>query len=364
MAPQYAGLLAPVSARQLGTVVGNEDCLTLNIFAPGEASTARAGTSATYDVARNYAAHDGIVVVSLNYRLGVLGWFCHPALIEADQATPEERSGNFGTLDLIAALRWVRKNIAAFGGDPDCVTIFGESAGAQNVLTLLASPLAAGLFHRTIAQSPVVDTFDVCEATERNTSPLESFRTSSCEIAGWPRGGKPTWMRPTARCNACQRQKSPRFLSKPVPPECISPRVPFATASSCRNSRFPTSSGRVHGIACPSSSAATATNIGPSSPTSRSMRGFCQASYPCSATAPSTSASPASCRSFGAPSMSMSLPTPLFASGHSEVWTYQFDWDEAPAVPVLRPDLLFGAAHAWRCHSPSETYAVSRTSSK
>jgi carboxylesterase type B len=132
MAPQYAGLLAPVSARHHGTVVGNEDCLTLNIFAPGEASTARrrpvmvwihgganaAGTSATYDVARNYAAHDGIVVVTLNYRLGVLGWFCHPALIDADQATPEERSGNFGTLDLIAALRWIRENIAAFGGGP------------------------------------------------------------------------------------------------------------------------------------------------------------------------------------------------------------------------------------------------------
>jgi len=197
IAPQYAGLLAPVPPRLHGTVIGNEDCLTLNIFAPGEAPTARhrpvmvwihgganaAGTSATYDVARNYAAHDGIVVVSLNYRLGVLGWFCHPALIEADQATPEERSGNFGTLDLIAALRRVRKNIAAFGGDPDCVTIFGESAGAQNVLTLLASPLAAGLFHRAIAQSPVVDTFDVCEATERNNSPLESFRTSSREIA-------------------------------------------------------------------------------------------------------------------------------------------------------------------------------------
>jgi para-nitrobenzyl esterase len=197
MAPQYAGLLAPVPARLHGTVIGNEDCLTLNIFAPGEARAARrrpvmvwihgganaAGTSATYDAARNYSAHDGIVVVTVNYRLGVLGWFCHPALIEADQATPEERSGNFGTLDLIAALRWVRENIAHFGGNPDCVTIFGESAGAQNVLTLLASPLATKLFHRAIAQSPVVDTFDAREATERNDSPLESFRTSSREVA-------------------------------------------------------------------------------------------------------------------------------------------------------------------------------------
>jgi para-nitrobenzyl esterase len=145
MAPQYAGLLAPVPVRLHGTVIGDEDCLTLNIFAPGEGTAVRrhpvmvwihgganaVGTSAIYDVARNYAAHDGIVVVTVNYRLGVLGWFRHPTLMEADQATPEDRSGNFGTLDLIAALRWVRENIAAFGGDPGCVTIFGESAGAR-----------------------------------------------------------------------------------------------------------------------------------------------------------------------------------------------------------------------------------------
>ena len=130
MAPQIAGLLAPVPARLDGKVIGNEDCLTLNIFAPGHArrrpvmvwihgGANAAGTSATYDVARNYAEHDGIVVVTVNYRLGVLGWFRYPALSEADQAAPEEQSGNFGTLDLIAALRWVRENIVHFGGDPE-----------------------------------------------------------------------------------------------------------------------------------------------------------------------------------------------------------------------------------------------------
>ena len=363
MRERYRPELVVVSARQHGTVVGNEDCLTLNIFAPGEAPTARhrpvmiwihgganaVGTSATYDVARNYAARDGIVVVTLNYRLGVLGWFCHPALIEADQATPEERSGNFGTLDLIAALRWVRKNIAAFGGDPDCVMIFGESAGAQNVLTLLASPLAAGLFHRAIAQSPVVDTFGAREATELNNSPLESFRTSSREIAArlWvAAGGKPTWIRPTARCNACRRRKSPCFYarchrrncsghSKPVPTRMyLTPRpirdgivlpkqpLPDLFRSGAWN-RVPVilGSNRDEYRAFIADKPEHAWLLPSKLPVLRnraeylSEAGFLSKLW-----------------------RSINLDEPadaLLASGHSEVWTYRFDWDEAPAVPVL-----------------------------
>ena len=90
-------------------------------------------------------AKKGIVVVSINYRVGVFGFFAHPDL--------NEPSGNFGMLDQIAALKWVKKNIAAFGGDPDQVTISGQSAGSMSVNTLVASPLAAGLFNKAIAQS-------------------------------------------------------------------------------------------------------------------------------------------------------------------------------------------------------------------
>ncbi len=102
----------------------------------------------------NYLGHNlakrGVVVVSINYRLGALGFMAHPALTAESDRTV---SGNYGLLDQIAALRWVRDNIASFGGDPDRVTVFGESAGAADIGTLIASPLASGLFRRAIIQS-------------------------------------------------------------------------------------------------------------------------------------------------------------------------------------------------------------------
>ncbi|WP_447411548.1 carboxylesterase family protein, partial [Clostridium perfringens] len=92
-------------------------------------------------------AERGVIVVSINYRLGVLGWLAHPALSHESVA---HVSGNYGLLDQIAALKWVRANIAAFGGDPAKVTIAGESAGGLSAMYLLESPLARGLFARAI----------------------------------------------------------------------------------------------------------------------------------------------------------------------------------------------------------------------
>jgi para-nitrobenzyl esterase len=115
----------------------------------------------------NYLGHNlakrDVVVVSINYRLGALGFMAHPALTaESDR----KLSGNYGLLDQIAALEWVRDNIASFGGDPDQVTVFGESAGAADIGTLIASPLARGLFRRAIIQSggyPLYDTATVSD---------------------------------------------------------------------------------------------------------------------------------------------------------------------------------------------------------
>src|SRR5690606_37494007 len=109
------------------------------------------GTSASPLYDGGEYAKRGIVFVSINYRLGVLGWFAHPAL---SAESPEGVSGNYGLLDQIAALHWVRRNVAAFGGDPANVTVMGESAGALSVAYLLGVPRARGLFAKAIAESP------------------------------------------------------------------------------------------------------------------------------------------------------------------------------------------------------------------
>ena len=167
-----------------GNFLGSEDCLTLNVYAPRFAPGAvpggkdllpvmvwihgggnKIGASSTYGMARSLAGHRGVVVVTVNYRLGMMGWFRHPALAGPD-ASAEDRSGNYGTLDLIRALQWVRENAAAFGGDPGNVTVFGESGGAINVFSLLTSPAAKGLFHRAIAESglPTSSNADAAQA--------------------------------------------------------------------------------------------------------------------------------------------------------------------------------------------------------
>ena len=139
----------------------SEDCLSLNIWAPkatrkapvfvwihGGALNFGSSSIGMYDGSR--LAERGVVVVSINYRLGILGWLAHP---ELSAESPNVISGNYGLLDQVEALRWVRRNISAFGGDPSNVTIAGESAGGLSVMYLMTSPPARGLFHKAIAQS-------------------------------------------------------------------------------------------------------------------------------------------------------------------------------------------------------------------
>lgn len=150
----------------VGPGTPDEDCLTLNVWMPerrdgegwprpvmvwihGGGYNNGSGTAALYDGTN--LAERGVVVVTINYRLGRLGFFDHPAL--AAERAADQPAGNYGVMDQIAALAWVRDNIAAFGGDPDDVTIFGESAGGAAVTQLMIAPGARGLFHKAVVQS-------------------------------------------------------------------------------------------------------------------------------------------------------------------------------------------------------------------
>jgi len=160
--------LAPM-ARAYGSdyteppVQSSEDCLYLNVWTPewpvkralpvvvwlhGGSNTAGSGTQPTYNGTSLTAR--GVVLVTINYRLGIMGFFSHP---ELTAESPHHSSGNYGLLDQIAALQWVRNNIKRFGGDPHTVTLAGESAGAINAAMLMTSPLADGLFRRVISES-------------------------------------------------------------------------------------------------------------------------------------------------------------------------------------------------------------------
>jgi para-nitrobenzyl esterase len=141
----------------------SENCLTLNVWTPARSASDRlpvmvwihgggfalgSGSWPMFD--GEALARRGVVLVTLNYRLGALGFFAHP---ELSRESPRRVSGNYGILDQISALQWIKQNIAHFGGDPGNVTLFGESAGAYSTCILMVSPLAKGLFRRAIAES-------------------------------------------------------------------------------------------------------------------------------------------------------------------------------------------------------------------
>ncbi len=162
----------------------SEDCLTLNIWTPATKPGERlpvmvwlyggsyvSGSGSDPRCDGESFAKKGVVLVTINYRIGVLGFMAHP---ELTAESPQASSGNYGLLDTLAVLNWVQRNIAAFGGDPNRVTLFGVSAGAASISLLLTSPLARGLFQQTIQQSPGA------------FRPLSSL--AEAEAAGWELG--------------------------------------------------------------------------------------------------------------------------------------------------------------------------------
>ncbi|MCD8489373.1 MAG: carboxylesterase family protein [Desertifilum sp.] len=185
----------------------DEDCLTLNIWTPALEKTdslpvmvwlhgggflVGSSSEAMYD--GSALAQKGVVVVTLNYRLGALGFLAHPALTAE---SPHASSGNYGLMDQILALKWVRDHIREFGGNPKNVTIFGQSAGAVSVTTLMTSPLAEGLFQRAIAQSGSVPNHLRCLSASRPNLPsLESVGEAFAQrLGGSPELRRQPWQK-------------------------------------------------------------------------------------------------------------------------------------------------------------------------
>jgi para-nitrobenzyl esterase len=168
-------------------IAGTEDCLYLNVWRPqteevrlpvyvwihGGGNSSGSSTEIPAYYGNRVASLSTMVFVSLNYRLGPFGWFASPAF--RDEGSPEEASGDFGTLDIIKALTWIRDNITAFGGDPSRVTITGQSAGAADVLSLLLSPLASGLFQRAIYESGLPTSSTRARGGERASRALRTL---------------------------------------------------------------------------------------------------------------------------------------------------------------------------------------------
>lgn len=188
------GSICPQAGRQLipnAAELSSEDCLFLNIWTPEWPSTSPkpvmvwitgggnfAGASSYDFMDGEKLSRRGVVLVSVNYRVGAFGFFSHPALT---RESPNRASGNQGLLDQIAALKWVRDNIAQFGGDPGNVTLFGASAGSLDASVLMTSPLSIGLFHRVIGESNAVvrhldDPMTLAEAERRGEAMAGRWR--------------------------------------------------------------------------------------------------------------------------------------------------------------------------------------------
>ena len=170
-----------------------EDCLTLNVWTPAKSPRAKlpvfvwiygggfnSGSSEVPLYDGEGLASKGLIVVTINYRVGILGFFAHP---ELTKESGHNASGNQGLLDQVAALQWVHRNIAAFGGDPARVTIAGQSAGAMSVMELLTSPLTNGLFHGAIVQSGVSCLMDAATAAHMQGETLASAEAAGVAFA-------------------------------------------------------------------------------------------------------------------------------------------------------------------------------------
>ncbi len=235
VAPQRRGLLSTLLGRPDRAM--SEDCLNLNVFTPGADAARRpvmvwihggsfvtgAGSDPVYD-GRRLTKRGDVVVITLNYRLGALGFLAVPGL--ADDET--DGAGNFGLLDQLAALEWVRENAAAFGGDPEQVTVFGQSAGAMCLGALLGAPRAAGLFRRAILQSGAADNaLDLEESRLVADAYLAELNLGGDPVAELRRLPLPAILDAQQRCALALRGRMRQLPFQPVVDGKLLPRPPL-----------------------------------------------------------------------------------------------------------------------------------------
>ncbi|WP_300554312.1 carboxylesterase family protein [Maricaulis sp.] len=344
--PQITNALDEGEGLEAGQIIGNEDCLTLDIYAPpdtqpgddlpvmlwihGGANTW--GRSSAYDGSQLAIDRD-VIVIAMQYRLGPLGWFAHPA-IRSDAETSEDAAANFAVLDMIAALEWVQANGEAFGGDTSRVTIFGESAGGHNVAALLASAPARGLFHAAVIQSGSTRTVTLEEAEQ--TAPNSAIDRAN--VFAGPDADAAT-IRSTPlntvyeayRAALAEGSNLPRMiedgvaipeggiLAAALTPEGFAP-VPVITGANLDEMKL-------YGLLNP----LLVNRIGP----------FIWAKdrdvYDAVSEYPS--------RLWRALAVD-ELAIALNAAGHDQVWAYRFDWDEGGSFLVTDLAHLMGAAHS------------------
>lgn len=348
--PQVTNELSAAAADvETGVLIGEEDCLTLDIYAPRDAAPEAGlpvmvwihgganvwGSSSAYDGSQ-LAADRNVVVVAVQYRLGPLGFLSHPALRESAEH-PLDEAANFALLDLVAALDWVDANITAFGGDADRITIFGESAGAYNIAGLMASPVAQGHFDAAIMQSGGTASISREVAENGGGTDLHPAREAVAAFAGPDAGAAAMRAVPLEEVYAVYRDTAGEFTSLPrmiedgvtlpedgilgaaARPDGFAP-VPLITGVNRDEMKLYT-------VFDPQ----LTRRLGPLVWPRDSERYAAAVEYPS--------------RNWRVNAVDDLLDR-LYASGHRDIWAYRFDWDEGGRVLLTDTGELLGASHA------------------
>jgi para-nitrobenzyl esterase len=351
--PQVLSALDGVPRKEWGKLVGQEDCLTLDVYAPlmrpTEAKSAKLpvmvwihGGSNVWGRAQQYnasalAERERVVVVVVQYRLGPLGWLAHSAL-RANPQMPDDESANFAQLDHIRALEWVRDEIGVFGGDPARVTIFGESAGGHNVAALLVSPRAKGLFQRAIVQSGSFRSEPLAKAEGADDDAKDTGRGIATRLLNdAPATGPALRAAPLAAIyKAYDSTREGRDLPRVIADGVTLPKdgIEAALADPARRNTVPT----ILGTTRDEMKLFNALNPALSK---RAFGVFPQARDPVLFEAMSLYPS----RNWRATSVDRPAATLTF-TGNADVWTYRFDWADQGRFLLTDLSQMLGAAHS------------------